>query len=220
MENKEIRQFETELRSDVENRTIEGVAIPFNVWSPNREGFRERILPSAVDGIIENSDIFMLYNHNRDKGFLARYNKGKGKLNVDVREDGVHFSFEAKKDNLSNYIFERINSGELDQMSWAFTVANDVWEKGSDGVYERTITQFGGIYDMSVVDNSYYGIDNAVKCARFAEIQEEERLENERLMKEAEERAAEEEAKKEEEKKEALKTYYDKIKEDYKEYLK
>lgn len=220
MENREIRQFETELRSDVENRTIEGVAIPFNTWSPNREGFRERILPSAVEGVIENSDIFMLYNHNRDKGFLARYNKGKGKLNVDVREDGVHFSFNAKKDNLSNYIFDRINSGELDQMSWAFTVAEDMWEKGADGVYERSITKFGGIYDMSVVDNSYYGIDNAVTCARYAEVLEEERLENERKMKELEEREAEEKAKEEEEKKQALAEYYTKLKEDYKEYLK
>lgn len=217
---KEIRQLEIDFRANEENRTIEGCAIPFNVWSPNREGFRERILPSAVEGVIENSDIKFLYNHASDKGFLARYNKGRGKLAIDVREDGVYFSFPAKKDNLSNYVYDRIQTGELNEMSFAFTVANDVWEKGADGVYERTITNFGGLYDLSVVDSSYYGIENAVKCARFAEIQEEERIENERLMKEAEERAAEEEAKKEEEKKEALKTYYEKIKEDYKEYLK
>lgn len=216
---KEIRQFEIEMHADEENRTIEGVAIPFNVWSPNREGFRERILPSAVDGVIENSDIFMLYNHDKSKGFLARYNRGKGKLSIDTREDGVHFTFKAKKDNLSNYILERIQSGELDQMSWAFTVESDLWEKGADGVYERTIQKFGGIYDMSVVDNSYYGIDNAVKCARFAEIQEEERLENERLLKEAEERAAEEEAQKKKEAEDALQSYYAKIREDNKDLL-
>lgn len=219
MDNKEIRQLEIDFRANEENRTIEGCAIPFNVWSPNREGFRERILPSAVEGVIENSDIKFLYNHANDKGFLARYNKGKGKLAIDVREDGVYFSFPAKKDNLSNYVYDRIQTGELNEMSFAFTVANDTWVKASDGVYERTITQFGGLYDLSVVDSSYYGIENAVKCARFQEVLDEERIENERLMKEAEERAAEEEAKKEEEKKEALKAYYDKLKEDYKNYL-
>ena len=216
---KEIRQLEIDFRANEENRTIEGCAIPFNVWSPNREGFRERILPSAVEGVIENSDIKFLYNHASDKGFLARYNKGRGKLAIDVREDGVYFSFPAKKDNLSNYVYDRIQTGELNEMSFAFTVANDVWEKGADGVYERTITNFGGLYDLSVVDSSYYGIENAVKCARFAEIQEEERIENERLMKEAEERAAEEEAKKEEEKKEAIAEYYKNIRDTYKEYL-
>lgn len=211
---KEIRQFEIELRADDENRTIEGRAIPFNVWSPNREGFRERILPSAVDGLLEKSDIFLLYNHQRDKGFLARYNKGKGKLSIDVREDGLYFSFKAKKDNLSNYVLERVQNGELDETSFAFTVEEDLWEKAEDGVYERSIVRFGGLYDLSIVDQSYYGIENSVTCARFAEIQEEERLENERLLKEAEERAAEEEAQKQKEAEERLEAYYKKLRED------
>ena len=90
---KEIRSFNIEFKSTPESRTIEGRAIPFNFDSPNREGFIERILPSAVEGIIERSDIFMLYNHDRGKGFLARNNKGKGTLNIDVRDDGVYFSF-------------------------------------------------------------------------------------------------------------------------------
>ena len=219
MDNKEIRQLEIDFRANEENRTIEGCAIPFNVWSPNREGFRERILPSAVEGVIENSDIKFLYNHANDKGFLARYNRGKGKLAIDVREDGVYFSFHAKKDNLSNYVYDRIQTGELNEMSFAFTVANDTWVKASDGVYERTITQFGGLYDLSVVDSSYYGIENAVKCARFSEILSQEAEENKRKLEELEK---EEQLKKEQEKQEKaekLKEYYSNIKTMYGEYL-
>ena len=70
-DNKEIRSFEVELRKAPESRRIEGRAIPFNVLSPNREGFREMIAPEAVEGVIEASDIFMLYNHDRQHGFLA-----------------------------------------------------------------------------------------------------------------------------------------------------
>ena len=219
----EIRQFSVELRSDEGSRTIEGRAIPFNVWSPNREGFREMISPEAVKGVIENSDIKMLYNHNASQGFLARSNKGKGKLKIDVRDDGVWFTFEAKKDNTSNYVLERIQSGELNETSFAFTVDGESWEKAADGVYERTITKFRALYDFSVVDSSYYGIEGAVGCKRFAEIQEEERIENEKRMKEEEEkRAAEEEAKKEQEAKEAqekLDAYYSGLKEQYKDLL-
>ena len=172
---REIRSFEVELRKAPESRTIEGRAIPFNVLSPNREGFREMISPEAVEGVIEASDIFMLYNHERSHGFLARNNKGKGSLKVDVREDGVYFEFDAGKDDLSNYILERIERGEINETSFAFTVREDKWVKQNDGVYDRTITKFDRLYDFSIVDNSYYGIKDVVGCKRYAEIQEEDR---------------------------------------------
>lgn len=224
MADKEIRQFNIEFHSDPESRIIEGTAVPFNVLSPDREGFREIVLPEAVEGVIEKSDIFMLYNHSRAEGFLARNNKGKGTLKIDVREDGIHFSFKAKKDNLSNYVLERIASGELDEMSWAFTVEKDSWEKQADGTYIRTIERFERLYDFSVVDNSYYGIEGAVKCRSFEEFKEKE-AEEERLA--AEQKAEEERLQKEKEEQEQreaeeakLKEYYDGLKETYKDYLK
>lgn len=190
---KEIRQFNIEFKANHESRTIEGVAIPFNVLSPNREGFREMIDPHACDGIIEISDIKFLYNHDERKGFLARRNKGKGSLSIEVKEDGVHFSFKAKQDNLSNYVFERLSDGDLSEMSWAFTVAEETWEKKDDGIYERIITRFERLYDFSVVDNSYYGIEGAVGCKRFAELQEADRLALEKAKQEEENRASEDE---------------------------
>lgn len=221
---KEIRNYNIEFHADPENRIVEGRAIPFNVKSPNREGFREMIAPEAVEGIIEGSDIFMLYNHDSSKGFLARSNKGKGTLKIDVRDDGVYFSFKAKKDNLSNYIYERLLDGDLNETSFAFVVREDVWQKNDDGVYDRTITKFEKLYDFSIVDNSYYGIKDAVGCKRFAEVQEEERLENERKMKEAEEEAQRLEQEKreaeEQAEKERLENYYKELKETYSDYLK
>ena len=221
---KEIRSFEVELRKAPESRRIEGRAIPFNVFSPNREGFRELVAPEAVEGVIEGSDIFMLYNHDRQQGFLARNNKGKGTLKIDVREDGVYFDFELANDNLSNYVLERIERGEINETSWAFTVREDTWRKAEDGVYERIITKFERLYDFSVVDNSYYGIQDAVGCKRFAEIQEADRIaleeakaEEERLQKEKEEQEAREA---EEEKKKQIEEYYKNLKEEYKDYLK
>lgn len=221
---KEIRSFNIEFKSVPESRTIEGRAIPFNYESPNREGFVERILPSAVDGVIERSDIFMLYNHDRSKGFLARNNKGKGTLNIDVRADGVYFSFKPGNDNLSNYIWERMERGELDEMSFAFTVQKDTWTKDSEGVWHRDISEFGGLYDFSIVDQSYYGIEGAASCHRFAEVLEEEKKENERklaeLEKEEQERREKEEADAEAERQKKIAEAYKKLQAEYAEYLK
>ena len=216
---KEIRQYSVEFNAAPDVATIEGRAIPFNTPSPNREGFRETIAPEAVEGVFEKSDVFLLYNHDKSKGFLARNKMGKGSLKIDVREDGVYFSFVPGDDNLSMYIKDRIQRGDLDEMSWAFTVESDTWVKGDDGVYDRTINKFDHIYDLSIVDQSYYGIEGAVKCARFAEIQEEERLANEAKIAE-EERIAQEKREAEEAEKQAkLKEYYDELRKEYQDAL-
>lgn len=215
----EIRNINIELRANPESRVVEGRAIPFNVKSPNREGFREMIAPEAVEGVIEQSDIKFLYNHDTSKGFLARSKKGKGSLKIDVRDDGVYFQFPMKRDNLSNYVYERLLDGELDEMSWAFTVSEDVWKKGEDNVYDRTITKFERLYDFSVVDNSYYGISNAVGCKRYAEILEEEKAENERKLAELKAEEERQAAEAEEARKQALAEYYTNLKEEYKDIL-
>lgn len=71
---KETRTLSIELRS-AEDRTIEGRAIVFNSLSQDMVGFREQILPEAItEEVLNNSDIFMLYNHNLERGYLARAN--------------------------------------------------------------------------------------------------------------------------------------------------
>ena len=217
---KEIRQYSVEFKSVPETPVIEGRAIPFNIPSPNREGFRETIAPEAVEGVFEKSDVFLLYNHDKSKGFLARNKMGKGSLNIDVKEDGVYFSFVPADDNLSVYIKDRIQRGDLDEMSWAFTVESDTWVKAADGVYDRTINKFEKIYDFSVVDSSYYGIENAVKCARYAEVLEEERLANEEKLAELEKQEQAKREAEEAEKQAKIKEYYDALRKVYQDALK
>lgn len=191
--NKELRQLQINQRSaDSDNRKIDGVAIVFNSLSQDLGGFRELILPEAIEGVIEQSDIFFLYNHTSDRGFLARSKFGVGSLNTEVREDGVYFSFDAPKTALGDEVLEYIRRGDVNQCSFAFSVGSDAWEKQADGSYIRTIKKFERLYDMSLVDTPAYSQTSA--CARFAEIQEEERIANEKAMKEAEERAAQEAA--------------------------
>lgn len=211
--NKETRNLSINYRAEDESRKIDGVAIVFNALSNDLGGFREMVVPEAVEGVIEASDIFFLYNHTSDRGFLARSKFGVGSLSTEVREDGVYFSFEAPRTVLGDEVLEYLRRGDVNQCSFAFTVDTDKWEKQSDGTYIRTITKFKRLYDMSLVDTPAYSQTSA--CARFEQIKEEERIENERLMKEAEERAAQEEA----EKQAKLEEYYNELKNNNKEYL-
>jgi HK97 family phage prohead protease len=208
---KELRSIE--IRTIEDSRKIEGVSIVFNALSNDLGGFREQIIPEAVEGVIEQSDIFFLYNHTSDRGFLARSKFGIGSLKTDVREDGVYFSFDAPKTALGDEVLEYLKRGDVNQCSFAFAVDTDMWEKQADGTYIRTITKFKKLYDMSLVDNPAYSQTSA--CARFAEIKEEERLANERAMKEAEERAAAEAL----EAKAKLEEYYNSILESNKDYM-
>lgn len=208
---KELRSIE--IRTIEDSRKIEGVSIVFNALSNDLGGFREQIIPEAVEGVIEQSDIFFLYNHTSDRGFLARSRNGSGSLQTEVREDGVYFSFDAPRTALGDEVLEYLKRGDVNQCSFAFAVEADKWEKQEDGMYIRTITKFKKLYDMSLVDNPAYSQTSA--CARFAEIQEEERIANEKAMKEAEERAAAEAL----EAKAKLEEYYNSILESNKDYM-
>ena len=211
---KEIRTLNTEFKAEEENRTIEGTAIVFNQLSDDL-GFREQIVPEAVEGVIEESDIFMLYNHDRSRGYLARSKKGKGTLNIDIQEDGVHFNFQAPHTALADEVREHMINGDIDSCSFAFTVAEDRWEKMEDGTYLRTILKFDRIYDFSVVDSPAYS-QTSVSCRSFEEFKEKEARElAEQKAKEEEEARLEEERKT----KEAIEAQHKKMVEDYGKYL-
>lgn len=212
---KEIRTLNTEFRADEENRTIEGVSIVFNQLSEDLGGFREMISPDAVVDVIEESDIFMLYNHDRSKGYLARSRQGKGTLHIDVMEDGVHFNFKAPRTALAEEVREHMLAGDTNQCSFAFTVAEDRWAKQEDGTYIRTILKFDRLYDFSIVDTPAYSQTSA-SCRSFDEFKAEEEKKEQEARELAEQQAKEEEERKQ---KEAIEEQHKKMLEDYGKYI-
>ena len=120
--------------------------------------FYETILPEAVTPeLIAESDIVMLYNHEKDAGVLARSKKGVGTLTVILTETGVDFWFEAPKSAIGDNILESVKRGDLDACSFAFYVATggDSWLKVDD-VYSRTIKTISLLTDFSIVVNPAY----------------------------------------------------------------
>lgn len=160
MENRtEIRNitFQVTANEEDKKRTVEGYALLFGVSSDNL-GFEEVIERGALDGVLGKSDVFALLNHDRSKGILARAKNGNGSLSLEVDTKGLKYRFEAPKTALGNELLENLRRGEIDQSSFAFTVADggEKWERQKNGVWKRTISKFERIYDVSPVYNAAY----------------------------------------------------------------
>lgn len=154
----EIRNNPTGIvkRAEGNSRRVEGMAVVFNSWSEDLGGFREKIDRNALDGVIERSDVFALLDHRRERGILGRCKRGdQVSLQLEVRDDGLHYSFEAPETELGNEVLSCLERGEIDGSSFAFTVLEDSWERNGDE-YERTITKIDQLYDVSPVYSPAY----------------------------------------------------------------
>jgi len=160
MENKYEVRYVTELRADNSAGIVRGTAIRFNSESVDLGGFTEIIEanPEEVRQLLDQCDVFMLYNHSADSGVLARSKNGKGTLQYTVDETGVHFEFKAKQKDLG--IVESIDAGDLDGCSFAFRLSADKsaqkFEKRDNGIYLRHIYKFDDIRDFSIVTSPAY----------------------------------------------------------------
>lgn len=153
---KERRMIEDNITTLPDSRKVEGYAVVFNSESKNLGGFVEVIDAKALDGVLERSDVLCLLNHNEDKGVLARSNKGKGSLTLEVDDIGLRFSFEAPNTALGDELLEGLRRGDISTSSFAFKVSDDKWTKRDDGTYLRTINGIQELFDVSPVYKAAY----------------------------------------------------------------
>lgn len=196
--NKEVRYSPIVFRNlEEDSRRLEGRAIVFDSYS-NNLGFYEKINRSAVtQELINNSDIIFTFNHDPNQ-LLARFRNGGGSLDVELREDGVYFSFDIPNTTLGNDIYELIKRGDISNCSFCFTVADEKdsqkWEK-RDGKMYREIMKISGLYDLSAVTYpAYSDTDINARSIEARNIAEEEL---DKIIKEAEEKMKEQEQEKE-----------------------
>lgn len=153
----EIRRIDNTFEEN--GRTIQGRAIVFESLSNDLGGFREIIKRGAISQeLVDSSDVFARTNHSDDY-ILARCNKGKGSLQLELREDGLYYSFEAPNTEKGNELVEHIRRGEISQSSFAFMVAQEPdaerWTK-IDGVTVREIYKISYLGDVAPVFTPAY----------------------------------------------------------------
>ena len=153
----EIRRIDNTFEEN--GRTIQGRAIIFESLSNDLGGFKEIIKKGAISQeLVDNSDVFARTNHSDDY-ILARCNKGKGSLQLELKDDGLYYSFEAPNTEKGNELVEHIRRGEISQSSFAFMVANEPdaerWTK-IDGVTVREIYKISYLGDVAPVFTPAY----------------------------------------------------------------
>lgn len=152
VDNVEEVQEEQPIDNVEEERIIEGYAIVFNELSEDLGGFREMIMPEAIDQeLINNSDIYYLYNHNDNSIPLARCNHGVGSLELTIDDKGLKYRFNC----LNTEFYELVKRGDLDKSSFAFSLPKDgsgeIWEKSQEYNYVRKIVKIEQLFDCSAV---------------------------------------------------------------------
>ena len=153
----EIRRIDNTFEEN--GRTVQGRAIVFESLSNDLGGFKEIIKKGAISQeLVDSSDVFARTNHSDDY-ILARCNKGKGSLQLELRDDGLYYSFEAPNTEKGNELVEHIRRGEISQSSFAFMVANEPdaerWTK-IDGVTVREIYKIAYLGDVAPVFTPAY----------------------------------------------------------------
>lgn len=144
---------------DDESRKIEGQAVVFDSWSRDLGGFIECIRSSAItQDLVNNSDVIMNINHD-DNQMVARWNRGKGTLSLELREDGLWFSFDAPQTERGNELLWNVRNGNYTECSFAFSLPNNdscqMWYRDGNQL-KREITEIGGLYDCSIVTLAAY----------------------------------------------------------------
>ena len=162
-------EIRCELRSENGGRHISGKAISFDTQS-NDIGFIEILHRGCISQeLIDSSNIVFLYNHDYNQ-VIARANKGKGTLNIDLRDDGVYFDLEVPNTTMGNDLLENIRLGNITQCSFGFSYANEEGaykdEKIGD-VWYRNVYKIGKLYDLSAV--TYPAYDDTYVNARMQE---------------------------------------------------
>ena len=148
----ETREQEDGKQTDV----VVGYGSIYNSRSNDLGGFYEYIAEGAIsEDVINSSDVRALINHNMDK-ILARSVNGNGTLKLSTDSKGLRYEFEIPDTTYGRDLKVNMANGNLNQSSFAFTVADDDWSNDDEGNNIRTINKIDTLYDISVVTYPAY----------------------------------------------------------------
>ena len=142
---------------------VEGYATtfdkPYLLYELDGVKFYERIAAHALDGA-DMSDVIMPYDH--EGRVFARQSNKTLLLEPDVK--GLFVAADLSKTDLARGLFQDIDAGMITKMSWAFTVAEESYDRET---HTRTILKIKKVYDVSAVSIPANG-DTEISARNFA----------------------------------------------------
>lgn len=123
---------------------------PYTLYSNDDIEIREQVAPEAFADA-DMSDVIMQYNHEGRVFARTRNNT----LSLTSDEHGLLIEADLGGTEIGRQLFDEIDGGYTDRMSFGFTVdadeVSEEREKGKRTIYLRTITRIGKLYDVSAV---------------------------------------------------------------------
>lgn len=117
---------------------------PYLLFRMDDVDYFEEVAPNAIDEKTDMSDVIFQFDH---EGMVyARMSNGTLSLSND--EHGLKVDVDLSKTTDARNMYENIASGMVKEMSWAFTVDGQTYDKET---HTRKITHIRKIYDVSAV---------------------------------------------------------------------
>jgi len=115
------------------------------------------------------SDVFLKYNHSEDLMVLARTKSQT--LSLEVKEDGLYMRAELADTTGGRDLYELIRRGDIDKMSFAFSIEKDGEEKlETDSEITFTVKKIRKLYDVAAVPLPAYENTN-IYARRLGEVE-------------------------------------------------
>lgn len=185
--NKDIRSVKLQVRdtqtANDGSHVISGTAVVFDQPSEAMP-FIEYVSPLAFKNV-DLSAVQLLYNHDFSS-ILARVDASTLDISVDTK--GLNFTATLPDTQLGNDTFTNIQNGNLQGLSFGFTIADDSWGLDNDGNEVHTINQIDQLFEISLSPIPAYQ-ETSVKIERS--LQQFRNEERENMAKDATDKATE-----------------------------
>ena len=154
--NMEIRAFNFEVRAEQDENhgnTLTGRPIVYD--SRTDLGWYDEIIEAGALNEADLKDVRFLINHNTDMIPLARSrnNNENSTMQMTVDEEGMNIRVDLDTENNveAKSLYSAVERGDLDGMSFMFTVDGDKWDDIESEHPTRTITKLGKVFEVSAV---------------------------------------------------------------------
>ena len=164
----------TETRSEGGIATLRGTPIVYGSETDIMGWFREVIEPGALDGA-NLKDVPLLVNHNNSMIPVARSrnNTAKSTMRLKVTDRGLEMEadIDIERNTTARELDSAVERGDIDGMSFRFSVADERWEDLDTDYPKRHILKFDTIAEVSAVTFPAYAATSisAERCKEALE---------------------------------------------------
>ena len=175
----ELRAFNFEVRAEQDEKhgnILTGRPIVYD--SRTDLGWYDEIIEKGALMDTDLRDVRFLVNHNTDMIPLARSrnNNANSTMQMSVDDEGmvIRVDLDVENNSEAKNLYSAVERGDIDGMSFMFTVDGDKWDDIDSDHPVRTVTNIGRVLEVSAVTFPAYeatsisarGLDSALDNAK------------------------------------------------------